>query len=204
MGNYMSGKKRIIKVMKVDGTTLKLKPPVNAESVLRDCPGYDLLESEEVKRVGVQARPLAPDAPLRSGKLYFLVELPRVPDQRAPRRAWSGPMHLSAKERLESLMLTRRTMSDILVTGNTTSAAVEAEEGKDGTIRLKMRLPKAEMEKLMRESKTATEVAAKIAELCVVKDGGATKMPQLRTPAVGTGRKERRARFAAMPDEIIT
>ncbi|KAJ8478063.1 hypothetical protein OPV22_021790 [Ensete ventricosum] len=106
-------------------------------------------------------------------------------------------MHLSAKEWLERLMLTRRTMSDILVTGKRTSAAVKAEEGKDGTIRLKMRLPKAEMEKLMRESTTATEAVAKIAELCVVKDGGATKMPQLWTPA-------RRSRFVAMPDEIIT
>ncbi|URE08335.1 General regulatory factor 7 [Musa troglodytarum] len=172
---------------------LEAEAPSSRRERAAGLPGYDLLESEQVKRVGVQARPLAPDAPLRPGKLYFLVELPRVPDQRAPRRAWSGPMHLSAKERLESLMLTHRTTSGILLTGKTTSAAVEAEEGKDGTVRLKMRLPKAEMEKLMRESKTATETAAKIAELCVVRDGGATKMPQLRTPAVGTGRKEVRA-----------
>ncbi|URE09169.1 hypothetical protein MUK42_04473 [Musa troglodytarum] len=176
MGNSLSGKKRIIKVMKVDGTSLKLKPPAHAESVLRDCPGYDLLESEQPGRLRRMRR-------CARGSSTFSWSCPGLVGADAPER----------QERLESLMLTHRTTSGILLTGKTTSAAVEAEEGKDGTVRLKMRLPKAEMEKLMRESKTATEAAAKIAELCVVRDGGATKMPQLRTPAVGTGRKEVRA-----------
>ncbi|KAG2537429.1 hypothetical protein PVAP13_9NG295473 [Panicum virgatum] len=43
----------------------------------RGHPGHQLLESEEVCRLGVRARPLDHDAPLKPGKLYFLVEIPR-------------------------------------------------------------------------------------------------------------------------------
>ncbi|CAL9774180.1 unnamed protein product [Musa acuminata subsp. burmannicoides] len=203
MGNSLSGKKRMIKVMKIDGTTLKLKPPARAADVLRDYPGYNLLESEEVKRLGHRARPLDSHAQLETGKLYFLVELPRAPDhQRGPRRVWSGELHVSAKERLESLMLARRAMSDLSSVGR--SSKVEAEENMDGSIRLKMRLPKAEVEKLMQDSRNAIEAAEKIMNLCAVTDGGApTTTTQLPVPAVGTGRNEKRARFAAAPVEII-
>ncbi|URE08118.1 hypothetical protein MUK42_19492 [Musa troglodytarum] len=183
MGNGLSGRKRIITVMKIDGTTLKLKAPVQAEDLLRDYPGYDLLESEAVKQLGVGARPLAPDAPMHPGKLYFLVQLPRAPEQRALRTAWSGGLRVSARERLENLAFTRRTMSDVSVAGR--PSRVEAEEGTDGTVRLRLRIPKAEMEKLLQESKNDTEAAEKIMVLCVAKKGGAPNLP-----AVETGHKE--------------
>ncbi|WOL06593.1 hypothetical protein Cni_G15327 [Canna indica] len=206
MGNSLSGKKKIVKVMKVDGTTLKLKPPVQAASLLREHPGYTLLDAEDVKRLGVRAQPLDPDAPLKPGKLFFLVELPRVPTQRAPRRAWSGALQVGAKERLESLKLTRRSMSDLAITGRPSS--VEAEETKDGALRLKMKLPKAQVERLMQESKDAAEAAQKIMQLCAATDHSAAattplSSPEPVTPTVRAGRKEKRTRFLAMPDEII-
>ncbi|KAF2316767.1 hypothetical protein GH714_042108 [Hevea brasiliensis] len=39
-------------------------------------------------------------------------------------------------------------------------------------MRVKMRLPKAEVEKLMQESKDDAEAAAKIMELCIANKGG--------------------------------
>ncbi|RWW14406.1 hypothetical protein BHE74_00021652 [Ensete ventricosum] len=189
MGNSLGGKKKIAKVMKVDGTTFKLKPPAQAVSVLRDHPGYTLLDAEEVTRVGVRAMPLEPDTSLKPGKLYFLVELPRVPNQRAPRRAWSGALQVSAKERLESLRLTRRSLSDLSLA--TQSPSVEAEEAKDGTVRLKMRLPKSQVEKLMQESKDAGEAAQKIMQLCAASDGATpSASSEPTTPTVKAGRKE--------------
>ncbi|THU70285.1 hypothetical protein C4D60_Mb08t23400 [Musa balbisiana] len=202
MGNSLGGKRKIAKVMKVDGTTFKLKPPVQAVSVLRDHPGYTLLDADEVTRLGVRAMPLEPDTLLKPGKLYFLVELPRVPNQRAPRRAWSGALQVSAKERLESLRLSRRSLSDLSLA--TQSPSVEAEEAKDGTVRLKMRLPKAQVEKLMQESKDAAEAAEKIMQLCAASDGATpSASPEPTTPTVKAGRKEKRTRFVAMPNEII-
>ncbi|WOL09428.1 hypothetical protein Cni_G18181 [Canna indica] len=65
--------------MKVDDNTFKVQPPMQAIKVLRD-----LLESEEVKRVGLRARHLDLDAPLKPGKLYFLVKLLR--------QNWSGKL----------------------------------------------------------------------------------------------------------------
>ncbi|KAG1358743.1 hypothetical protein COCNU_08G001890 [Cocos nucifera] len=177
MGNTIGGKKRTAKVMKIDGTTFRLKPPATAGGVLRDHPGYSLLDAEEVKQLGLRSRPLQPEAPLRPGKLYFLVELPRLPDQR---RTWSGALHVSAKERLESLMLSRRSVSDLSL----------ANSAPDGPIRLRMRLPKAQVAKFMEESKDSAEAAEKIMELCLTKDGSAAKPPATVPPAVKTGRKE--------------
>nr|CAD1826528.1 unnamed protein product [Ananas comosus var. bracteatus] len=94
MGNSIGGKRRTAKVMMIDGTTLRLKAPAQALDALRDHPGFAVLESEEVKRVGLRARPLDPDAPLKPGKLYFLVDLPAPtpnPTTAAPRRAAPGP-----------------------------------------------------------------------------------------------------------------
>ncbi|OAY71208.1 putative membrane protein [Ananas comosus] len=61
-----------------------------ADVDLRDHPGFAVLESEEVKRVELRARPLDPDAPLKPGKLYFLVDLPRADPEPDHRRAGAG------------------------------------------------------------------------------------------------------------------
>ncbi|KAG6520907.1 uncharacterized protein At1g66480-like [Zingiber officinale] len=219
MGNSLGGKrKKIAKVMKVDGTTLRLKPPAQAASVLRDHPGYTLLDAEEVKRLGVHAQALEPEAQLLPGSLYFLAELPRAPSHRSARRAWSGALHVGAKERLESLRLSRRTMSDLSVPAagsGLQSPIAAAEETKDGGLRLKMKLPKAQVERLMQESKDPAEAARRIMELCAARESAATtpssamSSPEPPTPTLRTSRTpstprtEKRTRFVALPDEII-
>ncbi|XP_038985274.1 uncharacterized protein At1g66480-like [Phoenix dactylifera] len=199
MGNSIGGKKRTAKVMKIDGTTFRPKPPTQAGDVLRDHPGYTLLESEEVKRLGLRARPLEPETPLKPGRLYFLVELPCRPDLRVPRRAWSGALHMSAKERLESLVLSRRSVSDLTPTKPSSVEAVT-----DGMVRLRVRLPKSQVAKLMEESKDCAEAAEKIMEFCVSKDSNTAKAAAAVPPSAKTRRKEKRTRFVALPDEIIT
>ncbi|TVU11746.1 hypothetical protein EJB05_45348, partial [Eragrostis curvula] len=202
MGNSIGGRRKGAKVMQLDGTAFRVKPPAFAGTVLRDHPGFQLLESEEVKLHGVRARPLAHDAPLRPGRLYFLVALPRPPAP--PRRAWSGALHVGARERLESLMLTRRSTSDLSFPMTSSSATAPASPlgstagSEGGPVRLKMRLPKAQVEKLMSESRDGAEAAARIMQLCAAANnaGSGAATPErgiLRTP-------ERSPRFVPTPD----
>jgi len=177
MGNSIGGKRKSAKVMQLDGTSFRVKPPAAASDVLRDHPGFQLLESEEVKLLGARARPLAPDAPLRRGRLYFLVALPRRAPAGPMRRAWSGNLNVGARERLESLKLARRSTSDLSSLPAHASASAPTSplpggaasllpSGSATPVRLKMRLPRAQVEKLMGESKDPAEAAAKIMELC--------------------------------------
>ncbi|KAK1609592.1 hypothetical protein QYE76_033265 [Lolium multiflorum] len=80
------------KVIQLDGTTFRVKPPAYAGTVLCEHSGLQLLDSEQVKLLGVRTR---------------LFELD------AQRRAWSGVLHVGARERLKSLMLTRRSTFDL-------------------------------------------------------------------------------------------
>ena len=165
MGNSLGGKKTT-KVMKINGETFKLKTPVKAEEVVKDYPGHVLLESEAVKHFGIRAKPLQPHQKLQPKRLYFLVELPEAPKERVTRRVQSG-INMSAKDRLESLMLSRRSVSDLTLMKPKSVIPEETEEGSDesGAMRLKMRLPKAKVERLMKESKNEAEAAEKIMEL---------------------------------------
>ncbi|XP_040383823.1 uncharacterized protein At1g66480-like [Oryza brachyantha] len=242
MGNALAGKRRVAKVMTVDGATSRYKTPATAGAALRGHPGHQLLESEEVRRLGVRARPLDRDAPLKPGKLYFLVQLPRGGvssgagvsgrgggdydhDPRAPRKTWSGALHVGARERLESLMLSRRTVSDMasVMPASAAARAVAAGEsgrpssvevGVDGAVRLRMRLPKSEVARLMKDSKDAAEAAEKIMQLCVARDQGGAGAPSPALSKSGpvsamSGRKtsamkkEKRTRFVTFPDEVI-
>uniref|UniRef100_A0A0E0IC52 Uncharacterized protein n=1 Tax=Oryza nivara TaxID=4536 RepID=A0A0E0IC52_ORYNI len=217
MGNAIAGgRRRTARVMTVDGTTYKYRPPASAAAALRDHPGYQVLESEEVRRLGMRARPLDADAPLKPGKLYFLVELPRL--ARAPRRTWSGALvHVGgAGERLESMMLSRRSASDVAA-----SPVSSVEAGEGGAVRLRMRLPKAEVARLVKESRDAAEAAEKIMQLCVDRDhSSAPATPVLRRPPPlplplpaalvssdkkkVADKKQKKARFMTdVPDEII-
>jgi hypothetical protein len=191
MGNALAGRRRVAKVMTVDGATFRYKIPATAGAALRGHPGHQLLESEEVRRLGVRARPLDRGAQLKPGKLYFLVEIPRsgaglaaADDPRAPRKTWSGALHVGARERLESLMLSRRTVSDVAALATASARAVapaagessprpsSMEVGMDGAVRLRMRLPKTEVARLMKESRDTAEAAEKIMQLCVARDQG--------------------------------
>ncbi|TKW10387.1 hypothetical protein SEVIR_6G161100v4 [Setaria viridis] len=242
MGNSIGGKRRRARVMTVDGATHKYRAPAAAADALRGHPGHHLLESDEVRRLGVRARPLDPDAPLKPGKLYFLVEIPRLAAassssntrRRAPQRTWSGALTYGAGERLESLMLARRSASDVAAalaasssSPGPSSPSVEAAAGPDGgAVRLRVRLPKADVQRLVESSRDAAEAAERIMQLCVARDqrrhrsapGTPLVVP---VPAItssisrskdgsnkpaattATGKKEKRARFVTVPDEII-
>lgn len=169
MGNSL-GAKKTAKVMKINGETVKLKTPVQAGEVVKDYPGHVLLDSEAVKHYGIRAKPLEAHQRLEPRRLYFLVELPQVPKESVPRRARSG-INMSAKDRLESLMLSRRSVSDLSIMKPTSILPEESKEGSNDGSRVRMRLPRAEVEKLLKESKDEAEAAAKILELCRGKAG---------------------------------
>lgn len=177
MGNSLGGKKKVTKIMKMNGETIKLKTPVNAGDVVKDYPGLVVLDSEMVKHYGVRAKPLEPQQELKAKRLYFLVELPKFPEDKAARRVRSG-ITMSAKDRLESLKLARRSASDLSYM-KAPSIMVENGGGGGGVdpLRVKLRLPKAEVERLMRESKDETEAAEKIMKLCMEKSGGGGGAP---------------------------
>lgn len=174
MGNVF-GSKKTTKVMKIDGETMKLKTPIKAGEVLKDHPGLVLLDSEAVKHYGVRAKPIEGHKELQPKRLYFLVELPK---EVKPRRVRSGIV-MSAKDRLDNLVLTRRSASDLSIMkqrnvdedngggrrgGGDGGDDVEVKENGGG-VRLKVRLPKAEVEKLMRECKDEAEAAEMIMRL---------------------------------------
>ena len=172
MGNSLGAKKKTTKIMKMNGETIKLNTPVNAGDVVKDYPGLVLMDSEMVKHYGVRAKPLEPQQELKAKRLYFLVELPKIPEDRAARRVRSG-INMSAKDRLESLKLARRSASDL---SYMKAPNIMVDNGGAGggvdPLRVKLRLPKAEVERLMRESKDETEAAEKIMKLCMEKSGG--------------------------------
>ncbi|XP_054825678.1 uncharacterized protein At1g66480-like isoform X2 [Prosopis cineraria] len=169
MGNTLGGKKTT-KVMKIDGETFKLKTPLKAGDVLKDHPGLVLIDSEAVKHYGIRAKPLEPHKDLLPKRLYFLVELPK--DKLTVPRRVRSEIKMSAKDRLESLMLSRRSASDLSIIKqshvNVNDGSEKDVNGGVG-VRLKMRLPKSEVEKLVREAKDEAEAAQKIMSLCMEK-----------------------------------
>uniref|UniRef100_A0A1D1XWH5 Uncharacterized protein At1g66480 n=1 Tax=Anthurium amnicola TaxID=1678845 RepID=A0A1D1XWH5_9ARAE len=214
MGNSLGGRRRA-KVMKIDGSVVKVKPPALARDILRDHPGHVLLESEQVKQLGVRATPLDPDIPLKPNKLYFIVELPKPPPPASPaahlaaRRVRSG-INMSAKDRLESLMLSRRTVSDISFARAPPCAGEDA-GGGSGPLRVRLRLPRAQVERLVEESRDPAEVAQRIMDLCAGGGGGEAAAGETPAPAPGKAvngtipqKKQKRMRFALGEDEIIS
>uniref|UniRef100_A0A3Q7H6B0 Uncharacterized protein n=1 Tax=Solanum lycopersicum TaxID=4081 RepID=A0A3Q7H6B0_SOLLC len=175
--------------MKIDGQTMKFKTPIYANEVLKNYPSMVLLESEEVKHYGVRAKPLEPQQELKSKRLYFLVELPKFPEEnkKSTRRVRSA-IQMSAKDRLETLMLARRSTSDLSIMKPASIAH---------PTRLKLRLSKSEVEKLMMESKDENEVAEKIMKLCMNNNNCGTS--HNNGGAIKKGLKSREKRVGFMP-----
>ncbi|TKY47419.1 hypothetical protein E2542_SST29479 [Spatholobus suberectus] len=174
MGNAMGSKKA--KVMKIDGETFKLKTPARVNDVVKDYPGHVLLDSHAVKHFGPRAKPLEPHHELKPKKIYFLVELPKAQPEPLTRRVRSsGIRGMNAKDRLDFLMLSKRSVSDLTMVKHGPGPV----NNNGGPTRLKMRLPKAQLERLMEESHDGSEVAEKIISLymgnnAAAMDGGAT------------------------------
>ncbi|XP_058088045.1 uncharacterized protein At1g66480-like isoform X2 [Magnolia sinica] len=192
MGNTI-GRRKTAKVMKIDGETLKFKTPARAGDILKDYPDHVLMDSEAVRHLGVRAKALDTDQQLKPKRLYFLVQLPQVPDPKLPRRVRSSGINMSAKERLESLMLSRRSVSDLSFMKS--AATVEGMESAGGAVRVKMRLPKAQVAKVMEESNDETEVAERIMELCATHNGNSAVVDDgQRKPALGSVQEIRKTR----------
>ncbi|KAE9594390.1 hypothetical protein Lal_00001109 [Lupinus albus] len=173
MGNTIGGSKKA-KVMKIDGETFKLKTPTTTNDVVKGYPGYVLLDSQAVKNFGLRAEPLELSHELKPKKLYFLVELPKVqPEQKKaplPRRAQSsGIRGMNAKDKLEFLMLSKRSISDLNVMKPSSIDGPNPNHG--GPMRVKMRLPKAQLDKLVEECHGGAEVAEKIISLYIGDNG---------------------------------
>ena len=169
MGNTIGGTKKA-KVMKINGETFKIRTPVRAWEIVKDYPGHVLLESESVKKFGIRAKPIEPQHELKPKKVYFLVELPNLPEKKVPRRARSD-MCVSAKDRLECLMLSRRSVSELSIV-RPTGLDPGGLGPSPGPVRVKMRLPRAQLAKVVEGSKDEAEVAEKIIDLFVDKAGG--------------------------------
>ncbi|KAK3001257.1 hypothetical protein RJ639_020724 [Escallonia herrerae] len=170
MGNNMGGGgRKKAKVMKINGESFKLRTPVKARDVVKDYPGHVLMESKSVKQFGIRAKPLANGEELMPRKIYFLVELPKRPPDEAgkkvtTRRVQSG-VHMSAKDRLECLMLSRRSASDLSVMRPPVSPLPGGAGLSSGSVRVKMTLPRDQVAKLVEESQDGAEVGEKIVEL---------------------------------------
>ncbi|XP_010553900.1 PREDICTED: uncharacterized protein At1g66480-like [Tarenaya hassleriana] len=179
MGNIITRRSKKAKVMKIDGETFQLKTPATASDVTKEYPGFMLLDSDDVKNFGVRADPLDPNQILKPKKTYFLVDLPKLPPERAAakaaeesskflyRRVMSG-IHIGAKERLELMMLSRRTVSDVTIAR---SGFGDGPEPEPETTRVKLRLPRAQVTKLVEESRDASEMAERIVGLYVGNSG---------------------------------
>ncbi|XP_071693831.1 uncharacterized protein At1g66480-like [Rutidosis leptorrhynchoides] len=168
MGNSLAGKTRSkkAKIMKIDGEIFKLNTPIKVFEVIKDYPSHVLLDSKSVKQYGIRAEPLHSQDYLEGGKVYFLVELPKLPDTTDKkvvntRRVKSG-VNITNKERLELLMMARRSVSEDME---------KIGEGLDGcgSVRVKVRLPKMEVDKLIDESRDEVEVVERIVDLYVKK-----------------------------------
>ncbi|MCL7038024.1 hypothetical protein MKW94_027018 [Papaver nudicaule] len=174
MGNTIGGGRKIAKVMKVNGETLKIKTPVMVRDIVKDYPGYSLIESGAVKHYGLRAKPLEEYQHLRPKKIYFLIEIPKIKEDKQPRRVRSG-IQMTAKDRLESLKLSRRSVSDLSILNSKVSiidhdvddTASDVGGESSAPMRIRVRLPRSQVEKLVRESKDGLEAAEKIMGLCM-------------------------------------
>ncbi|XP_057522151.1 uncharacterized protein At1g66480-like [Amaranthus tricolor] len=181
MGNNMGGaNSKTAKIVKINGEFLKLKLPLKVLDIIKEYPNHILLDSQDFLRYNLRSKPLNPEDELKPRKIYLLVELPKFPDeinsQNPLRKVRSGVL---ARNNGDLMMkkVSRRTVSDLTMIMTRSTAKDDGGDGRSGgslkggyvgPTRLKMRLPKAQVEKIMEESGNDDgEAAKKIVRLCL-------------------------------------
>lgn len=168
MGNNMGGgSSKAAKVMKINGEFFKLKIPAKVFDVIKDYPNHVLLDSKEFLRFNLRAKPLDPEDELKPRRIYLLVELPKFPGP--IRRVRSSLNTTTMAPRIDLTKLTQRSASDLSIITRST-ASTDSDDGGSvdspaGSTRVKMRLPKVQVERIMKESGDEVEVAQKILQL---------------------------------------
>jgi len=174
MGNSISSK--AAKIMKIDGEIFKFKTPAKVFDVIKDYPDHVLLDSDEFLRYNLRAKPLDPQFELKPRKIYLLLQLPKFP--KPLRRVRSG----APQRRMEAMRVTRRSISDVSIMSPSTASTDSDESGSSGT-RVKIRMPKAMLERIMAESRDEGEVGERILRLCL-EDSAATSDGDVAAPPV--------------------
>ncbi|KAA0060756.1 putative Encodes a protein whose expression is responsive to nematode infection [Cucumis melo var. makuwa] len=151
--------------MKINGETFKITLPTTAYEVTSHYPNHLLYESKSLNQFGLRAKPLDPHCQLRPKTLYFLLQLPTLYGVDRSLRRTCSDLHLSASDRLECLLLSRRSVSD-LQTLRFDPQRSSIHDGAAKSVQVKFQLPRAEFERLMKECKNNVEVTKKIVDFC--------------------------------------
>ncbi|XP_057853200.1 uncharacterized protein At1g66480-like [Cryptomeria japonica] len=152
--------------MKLDGQLLKVKGPLLVNQILADYPGHVILHSEAVRHMGVRAKPLDGSATLNARHLYFLVQLSKLENQT---RRVRSEIPTNPKSRLESMLLTRRSISDISH-GNcepSSDTTISKTSEDNGVLRIKVRFSKVQLLEMMAESQDRSERVERILNSCL-------------------------------------
>lgn len=173
----VGGNSKAAKIMKINGEFFKFKVPSKVIDVTKDYPHHILLDSQDFLKFNLRAIPLSPYDDLQPRKIYLLVQLPKFPHkpndisiQSPLRRAQSGVLESTPTARESTMVmkkkLPRRSISDL--TMNTKSTA----DSPVGPTRVKMRLPKAQVQKIMDSGDDDVEIAQRILRLYFQQQNG--------------------------------
>ncbi|XP_074308341.1 uncharacterized protein At1g66480-like [Silene latifolia] len=197
MGNNIGGNsKASAKVMKINGEFFKLKTPTKVIDIIKHYPDHILLDSQDFLRFNLRAKPLDLDFQLQPKKIYLLFEPPKFPQtvnndtnvgKSSLRRVKSGVLETTTTTLKELRMLmTKRSVSDLSIATKSTAVIGSSHSegggggggGDDdgvnpvvGPTRVILKLPKAQVKRIMEESNDDAEVAQRIIHLSAV-DGG--------------------------------
>ncbi|KAH9295547.1 hypothetical protein KI387_039135, partial [Taxus chinensis] len=138
------GSHRRVKIMKADGTVMKLWSPVHVKESLGDYPDHQIFEADDTHRLSMISRPLSQSAELRPGRLYFLVPLSTQPSASS---TTSGP-EICGKSCSDTDLRIEET-DDNKSKSNRGALQIISSTDKASTVRLTIRLTKEEVSSLL-------------------------------------------------------